>query len=128
MVSLRNTSNFLAIVDLHIQVKITKSEEAASQFTSQNDISIALKESYTLYIIPCLIGVRKSIKEVLKESRVNNYNAKEAFEQLTSIIKQEINQIESLKQKCVDPVMLAGLSLRQGICADVIEEIEPMLY
>jgi hypothetical protein len=128
MVSLRNTSDFLAIVDLHIQVKITKSEEAASQFTSQNDVSIALKESYTLYIIPCLIGVRKSIEKVLKESRMNNYNAKEAFKQLTFIIKQEINQIESLKQKCADPIMLAGLSLRQGICADVIEEIEPMLY
>ncbi|WP_066377956.1 hypothetical protein [Anabaena sp. CA = ATCC 33047] len=128
MVSLRNTSDFLTIVDLYIQVKITKSEEAALQFTSENDVSIALKESYTLYIIPCLIGIRKSIEEVLKESRANKYNAKEAFNRLISIIKQEINQIENLKQKCADPIMLAGLSLRQGICADVIEEIEPMLY
>ncbi|WP_052149888.1 hypothetical protein [Aphanizomenon flos-aquae] len=119
---------FLTIVDLHIRIKITKSEEAASQFTSQNDVSIALKESYTLYIIPCLIGIRKSIKEVIKESNGNNYNAKEAFSSLIFIINKEINQIEILKQKCVDPIMLAGLNLRQGICADVIEEIEPMLY
>ncbi|MBO1065133.1 MULTISPECIES: hypothetical protein [Nostocales] len=128
MVHLRTTNDFLTIVDLHIRIKITKSEEAASQFTSQNDVSIALKESYTLYIIPCLIGIRKSIEEVIKESNGNNYNAKEAFSSLIFIINKEINQIEILKQKCVDPIMLAGLNLRQGICADVIEEIEPMLY
>jgi hypothetical protein len=128
MVHLRTTNDFLTIVDLHIRIKITKSEEAASQFTSQNDVSIALKESYTLYIIPCLIGIRKSIEEVIKESNGNNYNAKEAFSSLIFIINKEINQIEILKQKCVDPIILAGLNLRQGICADVIEEIEPMLY
>lgn len=128
MTLLKTTSEFLTVADIYIRVKITKAEEAASQFTSQNDYYISLKKSYTSYIIPCLLGIRKFIEEVLEESNIKNYDAKEAFDLLIFKIEQKHIQIEALKQNSTDPIVMAGLSLVQGVYKDVIEEIEPILH
>ncbi|KOP22817.1 hypothetical protein AMR41_29420 [Hapalosiphon sp. MRB220] len=41
---IRSTSDFLMLVDIYVGAKIKKAEEVASNFTSQNDYSIAIKK------------------------------------------------------------------------------------
>ncbi|WP_373529180.1 hypothetical protein [Nostoc sp.] len=117
---------FLQMIDLYIQAKVTKAEEIASQFTSQNDVSIELKKSYTSFIIPCMIGARNDIKEVLKESEVNNHNAGEAFGILIYYITRRSMRMGDLKENCTDPIILAGLNLVQGVSVDLISEISAL--
>jgi hypothetical protein len=127
MASQKTPDEFLEMVDFYIQAKIKKAEEAASHFTSQHDVSIELKKSYTSFIIPCLIGARNDIKEVLKEPEVNNHNAEGAFSLLIYCIYKRSIKAETLKENCTDPIILAGLNLIQGVCADLMQEIKELL-
>jgi hypothetical protein len=123
----KTRNEFLEMVDFYIQAKIKKAEEAASQFTSENDASIALKESYTLRIIPCLIWAKNDIQEVLKESEVNNYDAEEAFVLLIYYITLRSSKtLEAMKENYTDPIILARINLMQGIYSDLISEISAL--
>lgn len=86
--SLRNCSDFLIIVDMYIEAKITVAKEHAAQFTSQNDLSIHIKDSFERFMIPCLLEVRKMIEqasEILKDEKVKeeSNNAGYAYAILT---------------------------------------------
>ena len=126
--SLRSSSDFLIIVDIHIFNKMVLAEEYASNFTSQNDLSISIKDSYKRFIIPCLLGIRKLVEENSKISKEKNYDAKETHDSLIFDIFRKSVQIQELKEKSIDPVLMAELCLIQGVYADVMEEIGHLLY
>ncbi len=128
MTSLRTTSDFLIIADMHVLNKITAAKEHGSSFTSETNLSISIKDSFERFIIPCLLGIRKTIEQASEISKEKNYDAKEAHDLLIFGIFTKSVQLQELKEKSIDPIVVAGLSLSQGICADVMEEIGPFIY
>ncbi|MEA5603725.1 hypothetical protein [Nostoc sp. UHCC 0252] len=129
--SIRNCSDFLIMVDIHISAKITVAKGHAAQFSSQSNLSAHIKDSLENYMIPCLLWVRGVIEqtaEILRDGQLKgeSYDARHAYALVASFLETKNMDLEKIKEGITEPAVIAGMGLIQGIYIDIIEEMKPM--
>ena len=127
-VSVRSSRDFLIMVDMYIEAKITRVQRDASNFTSQDELSLSIQNMYKVYMIPCLFAVKRMIQmvpEALSGEDLKHTidDARYACILLISYIEQKKKDLEDIKQQSVNPAQIEGINLIQGVYTDIVDEI-----